>query len=177
MINICIYCNPNYNKEYNVAGRGSAIKDLDVVSQAIILCNSINTNWNSFEYKITLFYNKNIKWSNEDWIKINKLKFIDIISVNNGDHPDLPWQCRIPCFNYPLKNKGTHRLVLDCDMVAIEEPIFDLNCDWQGMFSLDGILPHKVFKGYPNYKKCNGNCFNNNEKIKIIVWKNKIVFE
>lgn len=174
MINICIYCNPVYKNKKNIMnGKGGAIKDIDVVSQAIILCNSIKKNWNSFDYDITLFYNKNIKWSDNDWKRINNLEYLNIISVEKGDHPKLPWQTRIPCFTHCLKRKGTHRLVLDCDMVALEEPEFDLSCDWQGMFSISGQLPHKFYKGYPIYKKCNGNCFIENEN-KSILKLNKI---
>ena len=170
MINICIYCNPVYkNKHKHIAGKGSCVKKIDVVTQAIILCNSINKNWNSFKYDITLFYNKNIKWSNYDWTRINKLNFLNIIPITTPDHPNIPWQTRIPCFTHELKNKGTHRLVLDCDLIALEEPEFDLTCDWQAMYSISGHLPHKVYKGYPLYKKCNGNCFfvNENKKNKI----------
>ena len=156
MINICIYCNPNYKNNLRI---GTAQKNLDVVSQAIILCNSIKQNWNNFDYDITLFHNKNMEWSEEDKKRISKLTFLNIIAVDKPDHPNLPWQTRIPCFTHPLKREGTHRLVLDCDMVALSEPEFDLECDWQGMFSISGSLPHITYKGYPNYKQCNGNCF------------------
>ena len=166
MINICIYCNPNYENKYNVAGDGGCVKEIDVVTQAILLCNSINQNWKSFTYDISLVYNKNIKWSDSDWNRITELKFLNFISIETPDHPDLPWQTRIPCFTHQLKNKGTHRLVLDCDMIALEEPEFDLSCDWQAMYSISGQLPHKVFKGYSLYEKCNGNCFDVSENQK-----------
>lgn len=181
MINICLYCNPLYDKSRDmVAGTGAAIKDIDMVSQAIILCNSIYKNWHSFEYQISLFYNNNIKWSDYDWQRINKLTFIDLIPLKEGDHPKYPWQNRCACFNYPLGKKGTHRLVLDCDMIALEEPQFDLSCDWQAMFSISGQLPHEVREGYPNYKICSGKCFKKcpkqlKEKVRNFLIQNNII--
>lgn len=175
MINICFYCNPNYDEKQRRVG--TAAKDIDVVTQAVMLYNSIKTNWKSFDYDITMFYNKKIKWSKEDWKKIKDLPDLNMISVDKGDHPDIPWQTRLPCFSHKLKREGTHRLVMDCDMIALLEPKFDLTCDWQGMFSIDGYLPHiidqkekneneiingtkknKKYPIYPNYN-CNGKCF------------------
>lgn len=147
MINICFYCNPKYDNNKRV---GTAPKDIDVVTQAIILYNSIKCNWKSFEYDITLFHNKNIKWSDEDWTRITDLQDLNIISVDKGDHPNIPWQTRLPCFSHKLKRKGTHRLVLDCDMIALKEPKFDLTCDWQGMYSIDGFLPHIIYQTEKN---------------------------
>ena len=64
MINICCYCNPNYSgKKINVL---SSPKTIDLVSQFICLYNSIKKNWTNFDYDLTLFYNKNMKWSKYD---------------------------------------------------------------------------------------------------------------
>ena len=144
MINICIYCNPNYSKEHRIQ---SSDKSIDLVSQAIILYNSINKNWKNLDYDIYLFRNKNIKWSKTDENRINKLLNLNVIDVEFPDHPRLPWQTRIPCFTYPLNRIGSHRLVLDCDMIALNEPSFDLSCDWQAMFSPNANLPHFGRKG------------------------------
>lgn len=158
MINICIYCNPNYS---NVKKIQSVNKCIDLVTQFIILYKSIKQNWTNFEYKINLFYNKNIKWSNYDKYRINKLKDLNIISVDKGDHPLTPWQTRIPCFNYPLKDKGTHRLVLDCDMIALNNPEFDLTCDWQAMYAgnvtIDKYYINFILNKYNYVKKINNN--------------------
>lgn len=132
MINICLYCNPNYENEKRIQ---SINKNIDLVTQFIVLYNSIKKNWKSFEYDITLFYNKNIPWSQEDWEKVNSLKGLNIISVDKPDFETVPWQTRIPCFNHELKRKGTHRIVLDCDMIALDELKLDLNCDFQAMYS------------------------------------------
>lgn len=154
MINICIYCNPNYNsKKIPLL---SSKKNIDIVSQFVVLYYSIKQNWKTLEYRITLFYNLNIKWSKEDWDKISTLD-IDIIGCPKSDHPNFPWHNRLVCFRYPLKNVGTHRLVLDCDMIAMAEPEFDLECDWQAMFSLDSLFPRQSL--YPvTFQLIHGEC-------------------
>lgn len=139
MINICMYCNPNYSETPRVQ---TSPKIIDVVSQFVFLYNSIKRFWTNFEYRITLFHYKQIVWSDSDWDKVKNLD-IDIISVNEPDHPSVPWQTRIPCFSHKLTKLGTHRLILDCDMIALGEPEFDLTCDWQAMFSLDSLLPRR----------------------------------
>jgi len=131
MINICVYCNPNYRNESRI----STIKrKIDLVSQLIFLYKSIKKNWTNFDYDFYCFYNKNIKWSDEDIKRVSLFKDLNLIGVNEPDYYYCPWQTRIPCFNYPLKRKGTHRLVLDCDMIALKNPNFNLEKDWQASF-------------------------------------------
>jgi hypothetical protein len=43
-----------------------------------------------------------------------------------------------------LKNKGTHRLHLEPDMIALNEPKFDLSVDWQAMYA--GLSSLSIFK-------------------------------
>lgn len=132
MINICVYCNPNYDNNNRIQTNN---RNIDLVSQLIILYKSIKKNWNNFEYDFYCFHNKNILWSDEDKKRISEFKDLNLISVDYPDHNNVPWQTRIPCFIYPLKNKGTHRLVLDCDMIALKNPEFDFNVDWQCTFA------------------------------------------
>lgn len=131
MINICVYCNPNYKNNERI---GTIKRNIDLVSQLIILFKSIKKNWTNFEYDFYCFYNINIKWSEEDKKRISEYKDIHLIGVNEPDYPSVPWQTRIPCFIHKLNKIGTHRLVLDCDMIALKNPEFDLNVDWQCMF-------------------------------------------
>ena len=153
MINICVFCNPNYEGEKRSQ---SVLKGLDVVTQLVILYKSIKKNWKSFEYDFTVFYNKNIKWSEVDSDKLKDLEGIEIIEVDEGDHPSVPHMTRSHCFGHKLKRKGTHRLVLDCDMIAINEPTFDLSCDWQAMYAGDA---HQIFLDFifskTKFKKIN----------------------
>ncbi len=73
MINICTYCNPNYEQKpkWRI---GTAPKDIDVVTQLILLYKSIQKNWTNFDYDFYVFYNKNIEWSKSDLLRIAKLK-------------------------------------------------------------------------------------------------------
>tara|TARA_B110000261_G_scaffold6626_1_gene6779 strand:- start:8032 stop:8892 length:861 start_codon:yes stop_codon:yes gene_type:complete len=151
MINICVYCNPNYTGN----DRLQTIKrDIDLVSQMLILFQSIKKNWTNVDYNFYCFYNKNIIWSDEDIKRVTMFHELNLIGVDKPDHRDLPWQTRIPCFVHPLKKKGTHRLVLDCDMIALKNPIFNLDLDWQCSF--DGGV---IGENYINYilSYCNFN--------------------
>jgi len=130
MINIVIFCNPNYSQKNII---NTVNKSIDIVSQFIFLYKSIKTNWNDFEYRISLFHNKDIMFNKIDMEKLNKCD-IDIYTCK-PDNPKLPYYCRCACLDTKLKFKGTHRLVLDCDMIALNNPKFDLECDWQAMYA------------------------------------------
>jgi hypothetical protein len=148
MINIIVFINPNYE---NINIINTVKKNIDIVSQFIILYNSIKKNWNKFEYRISIVHN--IEFSDEDTINLSFCD-IDIYKVS-PDFEELPFQNRCACLTTELKNVGTHRLVLDCDMIALNEPIFDLNCDWQAAFSasvdINEIYLAYIIKKY-NYK-------------------------
>jgi len=131
MINICCYCNPIYDNKQKIQ---STYREFDVVSQFICLYNSIKKNWNNYEYKINVICNKNLKWNDRDLKRIENFD-INIIYVDEPDIKNLLWQTRLPCFSHPLKYKGTHRLVVDCDTIALNNPEFDLSCDWQAMYA------------------------------------------
>tara|TARA_Y100000814_G_scaffold270444_1_gene226547 strand:+ start:116 stop:1012 length:897 start_codon:yes stop_codon:yes gene_type:complete len=131
MINICCYCNPIYTNKSQLQ---STYRKFDVVSQFVCLYNSIKKNWNNCDYKINVICNKNLKWSESDIKRIENLD-ISIIYVDKPDIKSLLWQTRLPCFSHPLKYKGTHRLVIDCDTIALNNPEFDLSCDWQAMYA------------------------------------------
>ena len=148
-----VYCNPNYDNNKRI---GTINRNIDLVSQLIILYKSIKKNWNNFEYDFYCFYNKNIVWSDEDKNKILEFKELNLISVDHPDYNDAPWQTRIPCFIHPLKRNGSHRLVLDCDMIALKNPEFDLNVDWQCMFG-GNLIENKYIDFMLNKYKFNLN--------------------
>jgi hypothetical protein len=139
MINICVYCNPNYSNEDRI---NTIKRKIDLVSQLIVLYKSIKQNWTNFDYDFYCFYNKNIKWSDRDKNRVSVFKDLNLIPVDKPDHPSVPWQTRIPCFIHPLKRKGTHRLVLDCDMIALKNPNFNLEVDWQCGFG-GNVINHQ----------------------------------
>lgn len=156
MINIIIPCTPNYGNKKII---NVVTKSIDIVSQFIILYKSIKRNWN-FEYDISLFHNKNIPFNQKDLDKLSKLD-INIFSIE-PDSEKTPYMLRCNALTYDIKNKGTHKLLLDCDMIALKNPNFDLSCDWQAMFA-GSVIDRNDYE-YIN-KKYNYN-LNLNNKVK-----------
>ena len=155
MINIIVFCNPNYSNKNII---NTIQKNIDIVSQFIYLYKSIKKNWTSFDYRISLFHNKNINFNDEDKKKLEKCD-IDIYTCE-PDNPNLPYYCRCACLDYELKFTGSHRLILDCDMIALKNPNFDLNCDWQAMYAgsvnlKDSELNYIIKKYNYNFNKNN----------------------
>jgi len=140
MINIIIPCTANYEKKNII---NTVNKKIDIVSQFIILCNSIKDNWH-FDYRISLFHNKDILFNKSDLTRLSALD-IDIYEIK-ADHNYTPYMLRCNALTHKVKKSGSHRLLLDCDMLAINEPIFDLSCDWQAMYANSVIKPQ-----YYNY--------------------------
>lgn len=129
MINIIIPCTPNYDRRKII---NTVNKSIDMVSQFILLYNSIKTNWH-FDYRINLFHNKNINFNVSDLKRLKNLD-IDIYSIE-PDYHKTPYMLRCNAMTHKLEEIGSHRLLLDCDTVALREPTFDLSCDWQAMYA------------------------------------------
>jgi len=149
MINIVLFLNPNYKNQKII---NTTQKELDLVSQFIILYHSIKKNWH-FNYRISLFHNPQFPFSQKDKIRLEKLD-IDIYKVQ-PDHPSIPYYCRCSCFTHPLKIKGTHRLSLDCDMLALSEPTFDLNAHFQVNFAGNCSFPDNALSIINSYYNIN----------------------
>tara|TARA_R110000824_G_scaffold53249_3_gene147500 strand:+ start:6775 stop:7635 length:861 start_codon:yes stop_codon:yes gene_type:complete len=135
MINIIIPCTPNYKGKDII---NTILKRKDMVSQFIILYNSIKKNWN-FDYRINLFYNEQIKFNEIDVHKLSNLD-IDIFPIK-PDFEKTPYMLRCNALTHKLRNPGSHRLLLDCDTIALKEPNFDMSCDWQAMFAGSVVDP------------------------------------
>ena len=52
---------------------------------------------------------------------------------------------RCNALTYPLPYKSSHRLLLDCDMIALKNPSFDLSKDWQAMYA-GSVIPAKYYE-------------------------------
>lgn len=146
-INIVFFLTPNYKKKKNQVN--VIYKQIDLLDQFVMAYKSIKKNWKHDKYYINLFHNKDYKFSDEDHAKLSKLD-ITIIPCE-PDHPNIPYLCRCSALTYELPNKCTHRLILDCDVIALNEPIFDLSCDWQAMYAGGVQLSKKNFD-YINQK-------------------------
>ncbi|MDA7496097.1 hypothetical protein N8457_00245 [bacterium] len=136
---IDIICCFNDNLSSNWDGQRKAFKrvnnkSLDYSEQFIALYYSIKKNWR-FDYTIYLCHSLPI--SNETYNKLNKLdiKLIEIESPNPENFPYL-----IRSNSWKLKTKGTHKLYLDADMIALKTPVFDLSKDFLVMPCNNNIL-------------------------------------
>ena len=139
MINIIIPCTPNYQKRKIINTVG---KKIDMVSQFILLYNSIKKNWN-FDYRVNLFHNRSIDFNLMDKKRLSDLD-IDIYGVD-PDTSCNPYMVRCNGLTHELKNKSTHRLLLDCDTIALSEPSFNLKVDWQAMFA-NSVIDKKFYE-------------------------------
>ena len=145
MINIVIPCTANYDSKDII---NTVPKSIDVVSQFIILYHSIVKNWTSFDYHINLFYNKHIPFNEDDMKRLSELE-IDIFPVE-PDYDKTPYMLRCNGLTHKLKNKSSHRLLLDCDTIAVSEPSFNLLRDWQAMYA-NSVISKKYYE-YINRK-------------------------
>jgi len=147
MINIVFFVTPNYTKKKNQIN--VIYKKIDLLDQFIMAYNSIKKNWKITEYDISLFYNKDMPFDESDLKKLNKLE-INIIACE-PDHNKIPYLCRNSALTYKLPKEGTHRLIVDTDILFLKEPIFDLSCDWQAMYA-GGVNVSNVDIEYINNK-------------------------
>ena len=93
------------------------------------------------EYQFS--YNKSYPFDGNDFRRLEQLP-IDIYDLS-PDWPDLPYMLRCNALTYPLPYKSSHRLLLDCDMIALKNPSFDLSKDWQAMYA-GSVLPAKYYE-------------------------------
>ena len=167
MINIVFFVTPNYQKNTHIIN--TTYKNITVVEQFLVAYHSIKKNWTNFNYDISLFHNKDYKFNETDYNKLLKLD-INLIPCE-PDHSKIPYLCRCAALTYKLPQLGTHRLILDCDVIAHKELILDLSYDWQAMFteplSMDKMnLINKNYKfnvnlnNYNYYHSGNNNAFN-----------------
>ncbi len=125
-VNIMIMCTPNYNK---AKYQGAVKRPISVVEQFVVLYHSIQKNW-TFPNRITLLHTK--EFNDHD---LNMLTKLDIDMVHTKPDIELvSWTCRCQCYSIDTKIKGTHRLVMDCDMIALKNPEFDWDADFQAAY-------------------------------------------
>ena len=127
-VNIMVICNPNYNNKGKIGAVKKKYnnKKLSYVEQFIVFYHSIKKNW-TLPYRINLLHSLN--FSKKDRKILNSLD-INLIKVRPDD-PNFKHICRWRCYVVPLKKPGTHRLLLDIDMIALKDPVFNYNLDIQ----------------------------------------------
>lgn len=117
------------HSELKKAGRGYVPKTfrgklLTSVDQSCILINSINQNWN-FPHKIHFMHSYELR--DVDRKRLEDLGANILHRKSNSKHPGLAFANRGAAYLEPME--GTHKLILDSDMIALREPYFDFRYD------------------------------------------------
>lgn len=107
-INIVIDC--NFNKVFRT-------KRYSILQQVLILVRSIKKNW-KFSYTINLLYNSVIDHDTYEKLKSLDIELYNVPVVFSTSQFELS---RSLSYTLDLNIRGTHRLVLDCDMVAVND--------------------------------------------------------
>lgn len=107
-INIVIDC--NFKKSFSK-------KRYSTLDQVLILVRSIKKNW-KFSYTINLVYNSVIDNDTYDKLKLLDIELYNVPVVFKTREFELS---RSLAYTLDLNVQGTHRLVLDCDMVAVND--------------------------------------------------------
>lgn len=97
---------------------------ISYVDQFLGLYYSIKKNW-KFDYTIYLCHSLPI--SDESHKKLKNLD-VSIVNVQSPDPQNYPYLIRSN--SWKLKTKGSHKLYLDIDMLALKNPSFDLEKDF-----------------------------------------------
>jgi hypothetical protein len=107
-INIVIDC--NFKKSFHQ-------KKYSTLEQVLILVRSIKKNW-KFSYTINLLYNSAIDNETHDKLKSLDIELYNVPVIFSTRRFELS---RSLAYKLDLNVQGTHRLVLDCDMVAVND--------------------------------------------------------
>lgn len=119
-------------------------RKLSYLDQFVVLYYSIKKNW-KFPNKINLCHSQDFS---KEWLDVLMQLDIDIIRLS-ADEDDNQYYVRPYCYLH--KMKGTHKLILDCDMVALENPTFDLKYDAMGSY---GGYYYNKWRELCNYLGC-----------------------
>lgn len=115
---------------------GSTPKALSYLDQLVCLVASIRRHWKSIKYDFNVYHSVALPVA---WVA--RLREIDVNVVQvEPDHPERPWFCLGRTFDAPTRRKGTHRLSLDLDMLALDEfPKLDFDVD--AYFAYERLCP------------------------------------
>lgn len=133
-LNICVDLNEvpptaDGNKATGVVQKYYKNRPLDYVDQFIVLYHSIKQNW-KFPCRVNLIHSTD--FTEEASKRLSELD-IDIFRVE-PHFKNRPHIIRGHSYSILCKTKGTHRLIMDADMIALREPEFDLTTGAQCMY-------------------------------------------
>lgn len=107
-VNVVIDC--NFKKSFSK-------KIYSTLDQVLILVRSIKKNW-KFSYTINLLYNSVIDHDTYEKLKSLDIELYNVPVVFSTSRFELS---RSLAYTLDLNVRGTHRLILDCDMVAVND--------------------------------------------------------
>ena len=150
-INIFINGNSMSDKELLALDRGYVAKRyngklLTNIDQTEILVNSIQQSW-SFPNRIHFIHSYPLKEA--DRIRLSKYGIHILHRPSNSKHKGLAFATRDVSYLEP-DERGTHRLILDSDMIALREPKFNFDYDVQAIpgKSMFDVTQWKKICGY-----------------------------
>ena len=143
-VNIFVFCNQRTQTENRKLRPTHKYNKISHLEQFLVLYHSIKKNW-TFPHRISLCHSVDFSENNLDALlelELDLFKVEPDIAIYDGsatltDSYSIPYTkyCRAACFYVVPKVAGTHRLVLDVDMIALKNPVFDYNVDFQAMYS------------------------------------------
>lgn len=139
-INIVFFVTQNYNEEKKITN--CIYKKINILDQFLMAYYSIKNNLKNIDYNISLFHNKDKNFNEKDTEILKKLD-INIIS-SEPDHKNIPFLCRCSALTYELPVNYSHRLILDCDIIVLNNLELDLSCDWQAMYAREGKITNDI---------------------------------
>jgi hypothetical protein len=129
-VNIIVNGNSMRESELRMRDRGYVPKFferrlLSNVDQAVVLFNSINQNW-TFPHKTYFIHSREL--FPRDKSRLEKLGVTLLKRSSGSKYKALDFASRGASYLEPMK--GTHKLILDSDMIALRNPTFDLTKDF-----------------------------------------------
>ena len=177
-INIVVFMTIVPDKDH--CKTGTVTKNISLLKQFYWFYKSIKKNWNKFPNRITVIHS--VDYSDKDKEFLDKLD-IDIIKTESDlINPKYIWNNSLQRYIVPTKIKGTHRLICECDQLAISNIAFNYEVDFQAGYehvcifdknTVDKIAKYFNLKSLPyqtgitinnfikyNYKKVDHNKIN-----------------
>jgi len=112
---------------------GTTKKSISPLDQLKAFCLSVHRNWkDSFDYRITVCHT--IPYTNKERKIIEDLD-VDILKVAPSHSSLCPHICRSSMFQVELRHTGTHRFIMDIDMLVLDKfPPIDWEIDFHAAF-------------------------------------------
>jgi hypothetical protein len=125
---IAIIVTVNDIKTFHGGSLSGIKKQISYIDQFLILYETVKKNWTTPNYVFEFYLFHSIPFS-EEVKNILKKTDVTVTLVNYEKH-----KTKIRPVAYFYDIECDYRLVLDVDMIAVDNPVFDLNLDFQAMY-------------------------------------------